>query len=46
MVPVVIQFEYRNAGSEAAKLQAVPLNVFYGADRYQAKQPTLYQSSS
>jgi len=46
MVPVVVQFEYRNAGSEAQKLQAVPLNVLYGADKYQAKQPTLYQGGT
>ncbi|YCK81423.1 hypothetical protein M1D89_20500 [Arthrobacter sp. D3-18] len=46
MIPVVIQFEYRNTGGEAVQLQAVPLNVFYGADKYQAKQPTLYQGGT
>ncbi|MFS2090542.1 hypothetical protein [Paenarthrobacter nicotinovorans] len=46
MVPVVVQFEYRNTGSDAQKLQAVPLTVFYGADKYEAKQPTLYQGGT
>ncbi|MET4618715.1 hypothetical protein ABIE18_000138 [Arthrobacter sp. 2762] len=46
MVPVVVQLEYRNLGTEAATLQAVPLNVFYGADKYKAKQPTLYQGGT
>lgn len=46
MVPVVVQFEYRNTGSEALKLQAVPLTVFYGADKYEAKQPTLFQGGT
>lgn len=46
MVPVVIQFEFRNTGPEAQKLQAVPLTVFHGADKYEAKQPTLYQGGT
>ena len=43
MVPVVLQFQYRNTSTDTLKLQAVPLTVFYGADKYEAKQPTLYQ---
>ncbi|MFS0830028.1 hypothetical protein ABC337_05105 [Arthrobacter sp. 1P04PC] len=43
MVPLVIQFEYRNQGAQAVKLQPVPLTVYYGPDKYEAKQPTLYQ---
>ncbi|MFS0718830.1 hypothetical protein [Arthrobacter phoenicis] len=39
----MIQFEYRNQGAQAVKLQPVPLTVYYGPDKYEAKQPTLYQ---
>lgn len=46
MVPVVLQFEYHNVGTEAPPLQAVPLTVFYGVDKYEATQPTLYQGGT
>lgn len=46
MVPAVLQFEYRNTGTDPVKLQAVPLTVFYGADKFEAKQPTLYQGGT
>lgn len=46
MVPVVLQFEYRNTGSATHSIQPVPLTVFYGADKYSAKQPTLYQGGT
>jgi hypothetical protein len=46
MVAAVLQFEFRNAGTETVPLQAVPLRVFYGPDKYRAKQPTLYQGGT
>jgi len=46
MVATVIQFEYRNQGAQPVKLQPVPLTVYYGPDKYEAKQPTLYQGGT
>jgi len=46
MVATVIQFEYRNQGAQPVKLQPVPLTVYYGPDKYEAKQPTLFQGGT
>lgn len=43
MTPVTLTFTYDNGSTAAIPLQPVPFTVMYGADLYEANQPTLYQ---